>query len=78
MKLVYLEAGSGAKEPVPLEMIKQVSKYIEAPVMVGGGIREADYAGQVAKAGASFVVVGNTLEKNAGLVGEFVSKVHQR
>jgi phosphoglycerol geranylgeranyltransferase len=78
MKLVYLEAGSGAKEPVPLEMVEQVSEYIEAPVMVGGGIRDADYAGKVAKAGASFVVVGNTLENNAGLVEEFVSKVHQR
>lgn len=78
MKLVYLEAGSGAKEPVPLEMIKQVCEYIDAPVMVGGGICDAEYAGAVAKAGASFVVVGNTLEKNPGLVEDFVKNVHQR
>ncbi len=78
MKLVYLEAGSGAAKPVPLEMIKSVSNYIDVPVIAGGGIRNADYAGQVARAGASFVVIGNMLEESPGMVGQFARAVHTK
>lgn len=62
MKLVYLEAGSGAEKPVPLEMVEKVSRYVDIPVIVGGGIRDPEYAHELAAAGASFVVVGNSLE----------------
>ena len=78
MKLVYLEAGSGAAKPVPLEMIKSVSNYIDVPVIAGGGIRDVDYAGQVARAGASFVVVGNMLEESPEMVGQFARAVHTK
>lgn len=76
MKLVYLEAGSGADKPVPVEMVKRVSAYIDIPVIVGGGIRNTDHAHKVAKAGASFVVIGNALEDSPLMVKEFAQAVH--
>ncbi|MCD6162247.1 MAG: geranylgeranylglyceryl/heptaprenylglyceryl phosphate synthase [candidate division Zixibacteria bacterium] len=78
MKLVYLEAGSGAEKPVPLEMIKAVSKYVDVPIIVGGGITDAEYAGKVAKAGASFIIIGNTLEDNPDMVKKFARAIHGR
>lgn len=62
MKVVYLEAGSGASEPVPVEMIAAVADYGGLPVIVGGGIKSPRQAEQRVLAGASFVVVGNRLE----------------
>jgi phosphoglycerol geranylgeranyltransferase len=78
MKMIYLEAGSGALRPVPIPMVKQVSRYIDIPVIVGGGIKDIDYAHQVAKAGASFVVIGNALEDSPSLVEQFADAVHIR
>ena len=65
MKLIYLEAGSGAERPVPDEMIHAVSSSVDIPVMVGGGIRTPETVERKVAAGASFVVVGNHLEKSA-------------
>lgn len=76
MKLVYLEAGSGAEKPVPVEMVKRVSNYVDIPVIVGGGIRNAEHAHKVAKAGASFVVIGNALEDSPSMVKEFARAIH--
>ncbi|MCK4632273.1 MAG: geranylgeranylglyceryl/heptaprenylglyceryl phosphate synthase [candidate division Zixibacteria bacterium] len=67
MKLAYLEAGSGASDPVPVEMVRAVSSYVDIPVIVGGGIRTPEECAERIEAGASFVVVGNVLEKNNGL-----------
>ncbi|NLI16004.1 MAG: geranylgeranylglyceryl/heptaprenylglyceryl phosphate synthase [candidate division Zixibacteria bacterium] len=78
MKLVYLEAGSGAEKPVPVEMVKKVSSYVEIPVIVGGGIRQAEHASQVARAGASFVVIGNALEDSPRMVKEFAEAIHTK
>ena len=63
MKLVYLEAGSGAKEHVPEEMIAQVKKSIDIPLIVGGGIKTGEDARRVAKAGADIIVTGTVIEK---------------
>jgi len=65
MKLVYLEAGSGAERPVPDEMINAVASSINIPVIVGGGIRNSETVAQKVTSGASFVVVGNHFEQNA-------------
>jgi len=78
MKLIYLEAGSGAVNPVPVEMVKQVSRYVDIPVIVGGGIRDSQHARRIAKAGASFVVVGNALEDSPQMVREFARAIHLR
>lgn len=63
MDLVYLEAGSGAAEPVPDEMITKVKKMVDIPVVVGGGIRTPEQAFTVVKAGADIVVTGTIIEK---------------
>jgi phosphoglycerol geranylgeranyltransferase len=78
MKLVYLEAGSGAAKPVPAETVREVRKYIDLPIMVGGGITDPSYARKIALAGASFVVVGNVLEqdKTGGLARAFAEAIH--
>lgn len=64
MKLIYLEAGSGAKLPVPIAMIKQVKTDITIPLIVGGGIRNVEQLTKAYKAGADMVVIGTAFEKN--------------
>jgi putative glycerol-1-phosphate prenyltransferase len=78
MRLVYLDGGSGAKEPVPTEMIRACYEYITLPLIVGGGIRSGEAAQAAVQAGASFVVVGNALEKTSGrsLLTELADAVH--
>jgi phosphoglycerol geranylgeranyltransferase len=68
MKLIYLEAGSGALHTVPNEMISLVSSVVEIPVIVGGGIRDAKTAVEKIKAGANIIVTGNLLQSKDGLV----------
>ena len=62
MKLVYLEAGSGAPEPVPDRLIRAVREAIEIPVVVGGGIRTPEAAKAAIHAGADIVVTGTIVE----------------
>ena len=73
MRFVYLEGGSGAKNPVPPEMIRVVKHYIDIPVVVGGGIRTKEQALAAASAGADVIVTGNVLEGND--VGRKISEI---
>lgn len=68
MKLIYLEAGSGAKKPLSKVMIQSVRKNISVPLIAGGGIDSAEKAKAVCKAGADLIVVGNAIEKDSTLV----------
>ena len=63
MKLVYLEAGSGAPYPVSNDMINKVKETIKIPLIVGGGIRNADTAREKIKAGADIIVTGTITEE---------------
>ncbi|MBC8276938.1 MAG: geranylgeranylglyceryl/heptaprenylglyceryl phosphate synthase [FCB group bacterium] len=63
MKLIYLEAGSGALKPVPAEMIAAARESVEIPLIVGGGIKSPAQAKEALDAGADFIVVGNALEE---------------
>jgi len=63
-KLIYLEAGSGAKQAVPLEMIKKVSENVEIPLIVGGGIIDLEGIHNAYNAGADLVVIGTAFEKD--------------
>jgi len=63
MRYIYLEAGSGAKAPVPPTMIKLVKSQLSVPLIVGGGIREGGAAGAAVEAGADIVVTGNMVEE---------------
>lgn len=69
-KLIYLEAGSGAKKAVPFEMIKKVSNNIEIPLIVGGGIIDLQGIQKAYEAGADLVVIGTAFENDA----EFFNK----
>lgn len=78
MKLVYLEAGSGADYPVPEEMVGAVAEYCRLPVIVGGGIRHPQEARARVKAGAAFIVVGTRLEyeKNFQHIADMADAIH--
>jgi len=77
MKLIYMDAGSGAKKAITEDMIGAVAKHIDVPLIVGGGIRDAEKAYLNCKAGADVIVVGNAIEKDASLIGEISSAIHQ-
>lgn len=64
-KLIYLEAGSGAKKPVPLEMISLIAQNIEIPVIVGGGIVDLHGIKKAYNAGADLVVIGTAFENDS-------------
>jgi phosphoglycerol geranylgeranyltransferase len=66
MRFIYLEAGSGAKKPIPAEMIRAVKHSIDVPLIVGGGIRSREQALAASSAGADIIVTGNVVE-NAGV-----------
>lgn len=76
MKLIYLEAGSGAENTVSAEIIKAVKKHIAVPLIVGGGIRTGEMAEGICQAGADVIVVGNVLEKEPELLMEISLAVH--
>ena len=78
LKILYLEAGSGAKHSVPDAMIKKVSKHCSLPLIVGGGIRTPEEAKNKVKAGASFVVTGTIIEENSqsDMIQEFAKAIH--
>ncbi|HEY4060381.1 MAG TPA: geranylgeranylglyceryl/heptaprenylglyceryl phosphate synthase [Puia sp.] len=76
MKLIYMDAGSGARHPIREEMIASVAKHIDVPLVVGGGIRDPEKAYRNCKAGANVIVVGNAIEKDAGLIKEMAAAVH--
>ena len=78
MKLIYLEAGSGASQSVPTEMIKAVSSYCSVPVIVGGGIKSPGEARDKVKSGAKIIVTGNFFENenNWNLIKDFSDAVH--
>lgn len=77
-KLIYLEAGSGAKYSVTPQMVRAVCAYTDVPVIVGGGIHSPDVAQSLVQAGASFVVTGNVLEdaEKSHLMEQFAKAIH--
>jgi len=76
LKLIYMDAGSGAKNPIQETMIKRVSGSIGVPLIVGGGIKTPEKAAANCKAGADVIVVGNAIEKDPGLIKEISEAVH--
>ena len=76
MKLIYMDGGSGAEKPIKIEMIKQVCKSINIPLIIGGGICNAQKAIDNCNAGADLIVVGNAIEKNSDLISEISNAVH--
>lgn len=76
LKMIFMDAGSGAQNPVSLSMIQSVSKNISVPLIIGGGIKSPEKAYENCMAGADIVVVGNSIEKNSSLVKDISEAVH--
>ena len=76
LKLIYLEAGSGAIMPVSTSMISKVKQMIKIPLIVGGGIRTPEIAAEAANAGADIVVIGTAFEKEPELLMKFAEAIH--
>ncbi len=62
LKVLYLEAGSGADIPIPPEIISQIRQNISIPLIVGGGVRTKEQMNRIFDAGANLVVLGSVLE----------------
>jgi phosphoglycerol geranylgeranyltransferase len=75
MHTIFMDAGSGAIQSVPEEMIEFVKGSIEIPLIIGGGIRTTEKAKSVIKAGADIIVVGNRFEEDPGLIYSFAETV---
>ncbi len=78
MKLIYFEAGSGAKYPVSSHLIKAVNDVIDVPMIVGGGIRTPEVAAELVHSGASIIVTGTVIENDVSRMKEFSDAIHWR
>jgi len=76
LKVIFMDAGSGAEKTIPEDMISFVKQSIEIPLIIGGGIRDAKKLKAVYQAGADTVVIGNRFEENPELIIEFAGVVH--
>ncbi|MBW7937144.1 MAG: tryptophan synthase subunit alpha, partial [Flavobacteriales bacterium] len=70
---IYMDAGSGALEPVPEKILTSVKKHTAIPIWVGGGIRNPEQAIRAWQSGADIVVVGNAVEENLQLIKTIAS-----
>lgn len=77
-RMIYLEAGSGALNHVPKEVVALVKQHVSLPVIVGGGIRTEESLREVLDGGADVVVVGTAFEEDAGLIDRFADTITSR
>ncbi len=77
-RAVYLEAGSGAEQPIPVDMIGEVRAAVNIPIVVGGGLRTPSQIESRVRTGAGVVVVGNAIQENPDSVylSELVAAAH--
>ena len=73
MNFIYLENGSGADIPIDCNLIKFLSKNVDIPIIIGGGIKTKKDIVNIKSAGASFIVLGTVLEKNPN--SEFIANL---
>jgi len=72
LKLIYLEAGSGAIEPINPNIINEVKKCINLPIIVGGGLKDTKTLTNILEAGADMVVVGNAIENEKKILEKLI------
>lgn len=70
LKVIYMDAGSGAANSITLSMIKEVKNNINIPLIIGGGIKDRITAENIYKAGADCIVIGNSIETSTDLIDE--------
>lgn len=78
MKLIYLEAGSGALHPITNEIITAVKDDIKIPLIVGGGIRSAEQIEAAYQSGADLVVIGTAFEEDEAFFNELKKNYEAR
>lgn len=76
LNLIYMDAGSGAKNPIPTQMIAAVAQQIQVPIVIGGGITTPEKARENCLAGADVIVVGNAIEKDPVLITGIAAAIH--
>lgn len=76
LNLIFMDGGSGAKNPITKEMISSVRKSVDCPLIIGGGISCGKKAIENCKAGADIIVVGNAIEKDQNLIKEIADAIH--
>lgn len=77
LRMIYMDAGSGAQNPISLAMVKAVRASIDIPLIIGGGVRDSQKAAELCQAGADVLVVGNVLEKDPSVLRSISDAVHQ-
>lgn len=77
LKLIYLEGGSGAESCIKLQLIREVKNNISIPLIVGGGIRTPEMAGEILKAGADVIVIGSVAEITPEILPEIAQTVKE-
>jgi phosphoglycerol geranylgeranyltransferase len=68
MQCVYMDAGSGALQHISTKMVNRVKQQVKLPLIIGGGIRSAETARDLYKAGADILVIGNGVEQSESLI----------
>jgi len=76
LKMIFLDAGSGARVAISRSMIEGVHQTITVPLIIGGGIKTPEKAMENCNAGADIIVIGNSLEKDHGLISEIADAIH--
>lgn len=76
LKVIFMDAGSGAQNPINVDMIQAVSNTIDIPLIIGGGIKTPEKAHADSKAGADLIVVGDQIEKDPNLLPELADAIH--
>ena len=74
LKMIFMDGGSGAMNPVSMEMIQAVKSKINVPLIIGGGIRSKDKVKENFNAGADIVVIGNAIEKDVEFIKEIADQ----
>ena len=77
LKLIFMDGGSGALNPISEKMIASVRQSIDVPLIIGGGICNAEKAIANCKAGADLIVVGNSIEKQPKILEEIAQSIHE-
>lgn len=75
LRMIYLEAGSGADSPVPTDVITSVREAVDIPLIVGGGLRNPEAVKNSLEAGADVVVVGTALEQKPADLPAFMQTI---
>lgn len=75
LKAIYLDCGSGALKPVSPDMVAAVREAVELPIIVGGGITNAEQILALLQAGADWIVIGNAFEQNPELLKEITQRL---